>query len=162
MNYRDFYRKEQALSGGKGDDLSSSQVDPVELSKGVKVEMEHTKDPKIAQEIALDHLAEDPKYYSRLQAADMTDELPKGRLGGMEPLQPNAALDTTRLKGVAIAKIINPAVALGGASPQTCPESPGGSTTPAPGDKEPITAAGKVLNAFFRVFSSVLCLYFIP
>ena len=32
-----------------------------EWKKGVKVEMEHTKDPKVAGRIAMDHLTEDPK-----------------------------------------------------------------------------------------------------
>lgn len=34
-----------------------------ELQKGIKVELEHTKDENIAKEIAKDHLSEDPKYY---------------------------------------------------------------------------------------------------
>ncbi len=38
-----------------------------ELRKGIKIEMEHTDDPKIARKIAEDHLAEDSKYYSKLQ-----------------------------------------------------------------------------------------------
>ena len=38
----------------------------VQLNNGIKVEMEHTKSKKIATEIALDHLYEDPKYYTKL------------------------------------------------------------------------------------------------
>lgn len=37
-----------------------------ELLAGIKVEMEHTNDPKIAERIALDHLEEIPDYYTRL------------------------------------------------------------------------------------------------
>ena len=37
-----------------------------ELRKGVKVEMEHTTDTEIAKEIAMDHLFENPKYYTKL------------------------------------------------------------------------------------------------
>jgi len=37
-----------------------------ELVKGIKVEMEHTSDKKEAAKIAMDHLYEDPKYYSKL------------------------------------------------------------------------------------------------
>jgi hypothetical protein len=37
-----------------------------ELKKGIKVEHEHTKDNKKAARIALDHLFEDPKYYTKL------------------------------------------------------------------------------------------------
>jgi hypothetical protein len=55
------------LFGGKGDNLSEDDVDKDELAMGLKVEMEHTKSKKIAKEIALDHLAEDPKYYTKLK-----------------------------------------------------------------------------------------------
>lgn len=39
-----------------------------ELERGVEVEMEHTQDETLACEIALDHLAEDPKYYTKLKS----------------------------------------------------------------------------------------------
>jgi len=39
---------------------------PVQIRKGIKVEMEHTHNPKVAREIAKDHLMEDPKYYNHL------------------------------------------------------------------------------------------------
>ena len=39
---------------------------PTELSMGIKVEMEHTKDAEKAKKIALDHLAENPFYYTQL------------------------------------------------------------------------------------------------
>ena len=37
-----------------------------QLTKGIKVEKEHTTDTSVAKEIALDHLAEKPDYYDRL------------------------------------------------------------------------------------------------
>jgi len=37
-----------------------------EIEIGTKVEMEHTKNSKIAQKICMDHISEDPKYYSKL------------------------------------------------------------------------------------------------
>jgi hypothetical protein len=40
--------------------------DQKELAKGTAVELEHTKDRKLAREIAMDHLKEDPRYYSKL------------------------------------------------------------------------------------------------
>lgn len=58
--------RKNRLFGGVGDDLDESDVDPKELVKGIKIEMEHTDDPEIAREIALDHLAEDKKYYTKL------------------------------------------------------------------------------------------------
>jgi hypothetical protein len=45
----------------------SIQYDPEELKKGIKVEHEHTTDSQIAEIIAKQHLAEDPKYYSKLE-----------------------------------------------------------------------------------------------
>jgi hypothetical protein len=47
-----------------------------ELQRGTDVEMEHTKDPALAQKIATDHIKEDPNYYSKLVAAGLeeTDE----------------------------------------------------------------------------------------
>ncbi len=41
--------------------------DPVQLEKGIKVEMEHTKDRKTAEVIAKQHLSEKPDYYEKLQ-----------------------------------------------------------------------------------------------
>jgi hypothetical protein len=38
-----------------------------ELKKGRKVEMEHTKNKLEAEKIALDHLKEDPNYYTKLE-----------------------------------------------------------------------------------------------
>lgn len=38
-----------------------------ELKKGITVEKEHTGNPKLAQKIAMDHLVENPKYYTDLK-----------------------------------------------------------------------------------------------
>jgi len=59
--------KKQKLKGGKGDKLTPDQVNYFEFTKGWKHELEHTDDIDKAKEIALDHLAEDPMYYTRLQ-----------------------------------------------------------------------------------------------
>lgn len=57
------------ILGGKGDKLNPKSIDQHELKIGIKHEMEHTKDASIAKEIALDHLAENPKYYTELKKA---------------------------------------------------------------------------------------------
>jgi hypothetical protein len=41
--------------------------DKVQLAVGTKVEKEHTDDHSKAQQIAMDHLTEDPKYYMKLK-----------------------------------------------------------------------------------------------
>ncbi len=40
----------------------------IQLVLGINVEMEHTTNPDIAEKIALDHLKENPKYYTILKA----------------------------------------------------------------------------------------------
>lgn len=76
----------EALKGGNADRLdleTIALIHDVELSelkkqfeKGVKVEMEHTSDKKIASEICLDHLAESPVYYDLLE--DMEKKFENG------------------------------------------------------------------------------------
>jgi len=67
-NNRKAYRDQ--MPGGIGDKKQPSDFDPKALAKGIKVEMEHTDDSKIAQEIAIDHLTEDPKYYDKLEVME--------------------------------------------------------------------------------------------
>jgi hypothetical protein len=62
---------DQVLVGGVGDKLKKEDVDQEEYAMGLKVEMEHTDDEKIASEIVLDHLAEDPQYYTKLNQANL-------------------------------------------------------------------------------------------
>lgn len=44
-----------------------------ELYKGIKVEKEHTTDVKVAASIAMDHLVEDPKYYTKLATLNLEE-----------------------------------------------------------------------------------------
>jgi hypothetical protein len=55
-----------------------------EFKKGIGVEMEHTTDREIAKEIALDHLFEDPKYYTKLSKIEnpTNEGYTKGQLFG--------------------------------------------------------------------------------
>jgi len=55
------------MPGGLGDKLTPADVDPIEFDMGMKMEKEHTPDEATRQEIVLDHLAEDPAYYSKLK-----------------------------------------------------------------------------------------------
>lgn len=55
-----------------------------ELIKGIKVEMEHTKDKKIAMEITMDHLYEDPKYYNKLKKIETKEATSSSSSGSYE------------------------------------------------------------------------------
>jgi len=50
-------------------ELHPNQIHPQELRMGIKVELEHTADLDKARKIALDHLAENPFYYTALKLA---------------------------------------------------------------------------------------------
>lgn len=50
--------------------ITRDKVNSKELELGIKIEMEHTSNPLIAERIALDHLAEIPDYYTRLIAME--------------------------------------------------------------------------------------------
>ena len=50
-------------------ELHPNQIHPQELRMGIKVELEHTDDLDKAKKIALDHLAENPFYYTALKLA---------------------------------------------------------------------------------------------
>jgi hypothetical protein len=66
--------KKHAKKGNSVVSLIKKQYD-----MGVKVEMEHTKDIKKAKEIALDHLWEDPNYYSKLKKIETKEEKDIGK-----------------------------------------------------------------------------------
>lgn len=46
-----------------------------QLKKGIKVELEHTTNQKIAKEIALDHLSEFPDYYDKLKRVETSESM---------------------------------------------------------------------------------------
>jgi len=97
-NNKPFKKKEEYLKGGMGDnktfdDLvkknthkgkSIVQVEKelkLQLNKGIGVEIEHTKNRKIAKEIAIDHLFEDPKYYDKLKKIENKEATGSGASG---------------------------------------------------------------------------------
>lgn len=59
----------KSIPGGDAEKkkVTKEDVDSKEFEMGLKEEKEHTDDPKVAEEIALDHLASDPKYYTKLK-----------------------------------------------------------------------------------------------
>ena len=93
VSYREFYEdiiaeQVNGLTGGVGDTTAPSNVNTKELAIGVQVEMEHTNDPKIATEIAMDHLTEDPEYYTKLVNAGLATEFkPSANSGLGDPTQ---------------------------------------------------------------------------
>jgi Fe-Mn family superoxide dismutase len=63
--------RKDLLSGGRADKAKESDFDAEELAKGIKTEMEHTNNKNLAKEIAMDHLTEDAKYYTKLLRAGL-------------------------------------------------------------------------------------------
>lgn len=60
-------RHRDRLPGGLADKSKPTDFDPEQLRMGIEVEMEHTASRKVAREIAMDHLKEDPRYYTKLK-----------------------------------------------------------------------------------------------
>ena len=85
-NHRKFNAplNEDEIPGGKADGMDIEDIAEMhgvdmdimydEFSKGVQHEMEHTSEPRVAVEIALDHLYEDPEYYTKLEGIEMGGE----------------------------------------------------------------------------------------
>jgi len=63
------------------------------VEAGVKVEMEHTNDKTQAEEIARDHVSEDPEYYKKLKKMEAKEQTMSDASGSYE-----APLTTTILK----------------------------------------------------------------
>ncbi|MBE3101959.1 MAG: zinc ribbon domain-containing protein, partial [Firmicutes bacterium] len=59
-------KRKDHIPGGQGDKKVASDFNAEQVKIGTKIEMEHTDDPIIAGEIVLDHLKEDPEYYTKL------------------------------------------------------------------------------------------------
>lgn len=52
---------------GMGSNLAKEDVDPEQLAMGIEIELEHTENRELAEKITLDHLDEDPIYYTKLK-----------------------------------------------------------------------------------------------
>jgi len=89
------------IPGGLSDNKAPKDFPKPALKQGKQVESEHTSNKKVATEIAMDHLTEDPKYYDKLKTIEKADKPKrmwkvkiKGRpdwiwMVGMQDLGPN-------------------------------------------------------------------------
>jgi hypothetical protein len=75
MSYKKILESDE-VEGGKADDMTAADIAKKfkvsllnvnkQIEMGIKVELEHTKNHKLAKDIAMDHLSEMPDYYTRL------------------------------------------------------------------------------------------------
>ena len=72
-----WYKKSKGVPGGLADKKKDDEFDSKELDMGKKVELEHTEDKELANDIAKDHLVEFPNYYTELKK--MEDKLDKNK-----------------------------------------------------------------------------------
>lgn len=59
--------EDDLIPGGLADHAQDDEFDPIQLQKGVMVEMVHTDDREVAKELAQDNLAKDPLYYEKVE-----------------------------------------------------------------------------------------------
>jgi len=83
----------ERIPGGLSSGKSPEDFESSALQDGIAVEKEHTQSPAIAQEIAMDHLAEDPKYYEKLAKMEK-----KGQAEEDFPIMPNASEIASRME----------------------------------------------------------------
>jgi hypothetical protein len=82
------------LHGGKADDKTPEDFPEDDIRIGTKVEREHTDNPDIATEIAMDHLEEDPEYYDKLISSGIADE--EDAVDAFDELKGDNARDKSR------------------------------------------------------------------
>jgi len=70
----DKFRDKNRVPGGYGDKARVQDFPLDQVRKGVEVELEHTDDPYVALEIALDHLVESDQYYDSLEEMETSLE----------------------------------------------------------------------------------------
>ena len=94
-------------------------IDPKEIEMGTKHEHEHTKDDALARKIAMDHLKEDPHYYTKLKKAGLEQE------GALTPLEAGYVEECGDMGAVApsVAVITVPAAAIEDGAQQTLSSS---------------------------------------
>lgn len=76
QTFTDFGNKKwkDRLKGGFADDKTPDDYQDDDMYIGSKIEREHTSNPDIATEIAMDHLERDPEYYDKLIASGIIDD----------------------------------------------------------------------------------------
>lgn len=82
-NYKKYFIRQLGLGESlKPAEIQPSDVDPKELEAGTSDEMEHTANKTDAQTIALQHLTNNPKYYTSMKKAGLDED-------GTDPSQLN-------------------------------------------------------------------------
>ena len=77
-NYDMGMDKADLMSGGLADKKRPEDFDQEQLAIGQTIEAEHTDNPDLAREIAMDHLTEDPNYYKQEGLKKAIANIPKG------------------------------------------------------------------------------------
>ena len=72
MSLEDIAKKHDPKGYYHNDDMISSLNKELEI--GIEVEKEHTDSLEKAREIAMDHLSENPNYYTKLIKSKLADE----------------------------------------------------------------------------------------
>jgi len=76
MTFKQYFTEQNLSKGMSLEDIAKKHNVDIselqkELEKGSKVEHEHTSSEEHAKRVAMDHLVEDPKYYTKLSKAGL-------------------------------------------------------------------------------------------
>jgi inorganic pyrophosphatase-like protein/uncharacterized protein DUF5661 len=72
--FKEAFKDSDLSPGGLADTKKPGDFNPKSLMDGLRVELEHTNNRRLAREIASDHLTEDPQYYKKLQRMEKEAE----------------------------------------------------------------------------------------
>ena len=79
--------RSKLFNESKGTKCSLSDFDEKEVAMGLRVESEHNLDKKVIEGIVIDHLIENPKYYSKLKEAGLAEEIKEAILQDLQLLE---------------------------------------------------------------------------
>jgi hypothetical protein len=76
MTFKQYFTEQGLAKGMSLEDIAKKHNIDIselqkEIEKGAKVEHEHTDSEEHAKRVAMDHLVEDPKYYTKLSKAGL-------------------------------------------------------------------------------------------
>ena len=73
-NLSEYLNEVEIIKGAKDVGIQAEDVDSKEFLVGIEVEKEHSSDLAVRKTIALQHLADNPKYYSEGMRKGIFDE----------------------------------------------------------------------------------------
>ena len=90
-------KAKELIPYGRAKGMKPSDFDPNQIEKGKEIELEHTNNPNLAREIAMDHLTEIPNYYTHLEEMEQKAKKAGGTIAIHLPVWENGKVTNQRV-----------------------------------------------------------------